>query len=103
MSVIRVEVQRPDAGWTYTFHHPYHRLTRPDVTGQSARFRRFFLTPPIALSGSRPTERLWGRVRRPQWGHSPRRIRNQRRDVPSNVANRTQTTTALMTPSTSPA
>jgi hypothetical protein len=25
---------------------PYHRLTRPDVTDQSARFRKFFLTAP---------------------------------------------------------
>ena len=39
---------------------PYHRLTRPAVTGQSARFRKLFLTPLIAFSVSRSTERLWG-------------------------------------------
>jgi hypothetical protein len=47
------------------FHHPYHRLPRPDVTDQSARFRKFLLGALIALSGSRPTERLWGRAPRP--------------------------------------
>ena len=43
--------------WISEFHHPHHRPTLPDVTGPPARFPIFLPTPPIALSGSRRSER----------------------------------------------